>query len=308
MPSTDVFLAQDDAYREAVLPHAVRAVAVEAAHPDSWYRFVGLDGAVVGIDRFGLCARTAGDGGARHHGSGRGGGGQTCGTEEPRMTLRVLAMTDLDLAGKRVLIREDLNVPVKQGKVTSDARIVAAVPTLRAALAKGAAVLVVSHLGRPTEGESAATEPESSLAPVAARLGQLLGRPVPLASEWIGGVDIAPGEIKLLENVRWLKGEGKDDDGLARRMAALCDVFVMDAFGTAHRAQVSTHGIARHAKVACAGRSRRSSKRSVARSKPRRTVDCRRRWIEGIDEARVLNASLKSPTRSWSAAASPIRF
>jgi len=169
------------------------------------------------------------------------------------MTLRVLAMVDLDLAGKRVLIREDLNVPVKDGKVTSDARIVAALPTLRAALGMGAAVMVVSHLGRPTEGASAATEPDSSLAPVARHLGDLLGRPVPLVDDWIDGVDIAPGEIKLLENVRWLKGEGKDDDALARRMAALCDVYVMDAFGTAHRAQVSTHGIARHAKVACAG-------------------------------------------------------
>jgi len=169
------------------------------------------------------------------------------------MSARVIAMTDLDLRGKRVLIREDLNVPVKDGRVTSDARLVAAVPTLKAALAGGAAVLVVSHLGRPTEGKNAASEPDSSLAPVARRLSELLGRNVPLVSDWIGGVAIAPGEIKLLENVRWLPGEGKDDDGLAKRMAALCDVYVMDAFGTAHRAQVSTHGIARHAKVACAG-------------------------------------------------------
>jgi len=169
------------------------------------------------------------------------------------MSLRVLSMANLTLTGKRVLIREDFNVPVKNGKVTSDARIVAALPTLRLALERGAAVLVVSHLGRPTEGASAATEPDSSLAPVAKRLSELLGRPVPLVADWIGGVAVAPGEIKLLENVRWLAGEGKDEDGLARRMAALCDIYVMDAFGTAHRAQVSTHGIARHAKVACAG-------------------------------------------------------
>ncbi|NJN51977.1 MAG: phosphoglycerate kinase [Gammaproteobacteria bacterium] len=169
------------------------------------------------------------------------------------MKARVLRMADLPLRGKRVLIREDLNVPVKNGHVTSDARIVAAVPTLKAALAAGAAVLVVSHLGRPTEGENAKTEPDSSMAPVAAHLSKLLGRDVPLVADWIDGVEIAPGEIKLMENVRWLAGEGKDDDALAKRMAKLCDVYVMDAFGTAHRAQVSTHGIARHAKVACAG-------------------------------------------------------
>lgn len=167
--------------------------------------------------------------------------------------MTVLAMADLPLAGKRVLIREDLNVPVKNGVVTSDARIVAALPTLERALKAGAAVMVVSHLGRPTEGESAKTEPQHSLAPVAARLGQLLHRDVPLVSDWIDGVAIAPGEIKLLENVRWITGEGADDDALARRMAKLCDVFVMDAFGTAHRAQVSTHGIAKYAPIACAG-------------------------------------------------------
>jgi phosphoglycerate kinase len=167
--------------------------------------------------------------------------------------MTVLAMADLPLAGKRVLIREDLNVPVKNGVVTSDARIVAALPTLERALKAGAAVMVVSHLGRPTEGESAATEPQHSLAPVAKRLAQLLRRDVPLVADWIDGVAIAPGEIKLLENVRWIPGEGADDDALARRMAKLCDVFVMDAFGTAHRAQVSTHGIAKYAPVACAG-------------------------------------------------------
>jgi phosphoglycerate kinase len=167
------------------------------------------------------------------------------------MTMR--AMTDVNLAGKRVLIREDLNVPIKNGAVSSDARIIAALPTLRRALDAGAAVMVVSHLGRPTEGANAAQEPDSSLAPVAKHLAKLLQRDVPLVSDWIGGVTIAPGEIKLLENVRWLKGEGKNDDGLARRMAALCDIYVMDAFGTAHRAQVSTHGIAKYAPVACAG-------------------------------------------------------
>ena len=167
--------------------------------------------------------------------------------------MSVLAMTDVPLAGKRVLIREDLNVPVKNGVVTSDARIVAAVPSLERALAAGAAVLVVSHLGRPTEGKDATSEPDSSLAPVARRLTELLKRDVPLVANWIDGVAVQPGEIKLLENVRWLKGEGKDDDALAQKMAKLCDVFVMDAFGTAHRAQVSTHGIAKYAKVACAG-------------------------------------------------------
>jgi len=167
--------------------------------------------------------------------------------------MTMLAMTDLNLAGKRVLIREDLNVPIKDGAVTSDARIVAALPTLRRALAAGAAVMVVSHLGRPTEGANAAQEPDASLAPVAAHLTKLLGRDVPLVADWIDGVNIEPGQINLLENVRWLKGEGKNDDGLAKRMAALCDIYVMDAFGTAHRAQVSTHGIAKYAPVACAG-------------------------------------------------------
>ena len=167
--------------------------------------------------------------------------------------MNVLEMVDLPLAGKRVLIREDLNVPVKDGVVTSDARIVAALPTLEHALQTGAAVMVVSHLGRPTEGADANSEPQFSLAPVAARLTQLLGRKVALVSDWINRVSIVPGEIQLLENVRWIPGEGADDDALARRMAKLCDVFVMDAFGTAHRAQVSTHGIAKYAPIACAG-------------------------------------------------------
>jgi phosphoglycerate kinase len=160
-------------------------------------------------------------------------------------------MTALDLAGKRVLIREDLNVPVKNGKVTSDARMEAALPTLRAALDAGAAVIVMSHLGRPKEGEFAS---EFSLAPVATRLGELLGRQVPLVADWqANGVAVRPGELVLLENVRFLQGEERDADELARQLAALCDVFVMDAFATAHRAQASTHGVMRFAPVACAG-------------------------------------------------------
>jgi phosphoglycerate kinase len=164
--------------------------------------------------------------------------------------MTVLRMTDLDLGGKRVLIREDLNVPVEEGVISSDARIRAALPTLRAATAAGARVIVLSHLGRPKEGEFSAAD---SLAPVAARLGELLGHPVRLQRDWLDGVDCAPGEVVLCENVRFNKGEKKDDEALARRMAALCDVFVMDAFGTAHRAEASTHGVARFAPVACAG-------------------------------------------------------
>ncbi len=164
--------------------------------------------------------------------------------------MAIVYMTDLELAGQRVLIREDLNVPVDGGTVTSDARIVAALPTIRGALEAGAAVMLMSHLGRPTEGEPAA---EFSLAPVAERLGSLLGRDVPLIRDWIDGVDVEPGSVVLLENVRFLKGEKANDETLAKKMAALCDVFVMDAFGTAHRAQASTHGVAEHAQVACAG-------------------------------------------------------
>jgi phosphoglycerate kinase len=166
------------------------------------------------------------------------------------MALRVKRMTDQALEGKRVLIREDLNVPVKDGRVTSTARLDAALPTLRAALDAGARVMVMSHLGRPKEGKP---DPKSSLAPVAAKLGELLGRKVPLAASWLDGVEVAPGELVLCENVRFNVGEEADDDGLAKRMAALCDVFVMDAFGTAHRAQASTNGVARHAPIACAG-------------------------------------------------------
>jgi len=164
--------------------------------------------------------------------------------------MSIIRMQDLDLAGKRVLIREDLNVPVANGRVTSDARIRAALPTLQQALAAGAAVMVMSHLGRPKEGQPAE---EFSLAPVAAALSQALGREVPLVRDWIDGVTVAPGDIVLLENVRFLQGEKASDEGLSKRMAALCDVFVMDAFGTAHRAQASTYGVAKHAPVACAG-------------------------------------------------------
>ena len=162
----------------------------------------------------------------------------------------ILRMTDLDLAGRRVLIREDLNVPVKDGVVTSEQRILAALPTLRLALEKGAAVMVTSHLGRPKEGVWSA---EDSLAPVAARLSDLLGRDVPLKRDWVDGVDVKPGEIVLLENCRMNVGEGKDDEALSKKYAALCDVYVMDAFGTAHRAQASTHGAIRFAGIACGG-------------------------------------------------------
>ena len=164
--------------------------------------------------------------------------------------MRVRRMADQALAGKRVMIREDLNVPVEGGVVTSDARIRAALPTIRAAVEQGARVILLSHLGRPKEGEFSA---ENSLAPVATRLGELLGQPVRLQRDWLDGVECAPGEVVLCENVRFNKGEKKDDETLARRMAALCDVFVMDAFGTAHRAEASTHGVARFAPIACAG-------------------------------------------------------
>ena len=166
------------------------------------------------------------------------------------VSTRIVRMQDVALAGQRVLIREDLNVPVKDGVVSSDARIRAALPTIRLALEAGARVMVMSHLGRPDEGKPAA---EFSLAPVAARLSELLGRKVPLVTDWLDGVSVAPGEAVLLENVRFNVGEKKDAEPLARKMAALCDVFVMDAFGTAHRAEASTHGVVRFAPVACAG-------------------------------------------------------
>ena len=164
--------------------------------------------------------------------------------------MSILRMTDLDLAGKRVLIRQDLNVPIDDGRITSEQRITASLPTLKLALQKGAAVMVTSHLGRPKEGVW--TEADS-LAPVAKRLSELLGIDVPLVKDWVDGVDVAPGQVVLLENCRMNAGEGKDDEALSRKYAALCDVFVMDAFGTAHRAQASTHGVIRFAKQAAGG-------------------------------------------------------
>lgn len=164
--------------------------------------------------------------------------------------MAIARMSDLDLKGKRVLIRQDLNVPIENGRVTSEQRIVASLPTLRLALEKGAAVMVTSHLGRPTEGQWSEAD---SLAPVAARLSELLGQDVELVRDWTDGVAIEPGQIKLLENCRMNVGEGKDDETLSKKYAALADVFVMDAFGTAHRAQASTHGVIRQAKVAAGG-------------------------------------------------------
>ncbi len=164
--------------------------------------------------------------------------------------MSILRMTDLDLAGKRVLVRQDLNVPVADGRVTSDQRITASIPTLTLALEKGAAVMVTSHLGRPKEG---AWSEADSLAPVAARLSELLGFEVPLVRDYLDGVDVQPGQLVLLENCRMNVGEKADDEALSRRYAALCDVFVMDAFGTAHRAQASTHGAIRFAKQAAGG-------------------------------------------------------
>ena len=165
--------------------------------------------------------------------------------------MSVIKMTDLDLKGKRVLIRSDLNVPVKDGKVTSDARITASMSTINAAIAAGARVMVTSHLGRPTEGEYSE---ENSLKPVADCIADKLGRSVRLIRDWTdGGFDVAEGELVLLENCRFNKGEKKSTDELAKKYAALCDVFVMDAFGTAHRAEASTHGVAKFAPVAAAG-------------------------------------------------------
>jgi phosphoglycerate kinase len=159
-------------------------------------------------------------------------------------------MTDLDLQGKRVLIREDLNVPVKNGQITSDARLRAALPTIQQALKQGAAVIVCSHLGRPVEGEP---KPEQSLAPIAAYLSDALGQAVALKTDYLNGVDVQAGQVVLLENVRFNKGEKKNNPELSQQYAALCDVFVMDAFGTAHRAEASTEGVARYAKIAAAG-------------------------------------------------------
>jgi len=164
--------------------------------------------------------------------------------------MAVLKMTDLDLAGKRVLIREDLNVPVKNGKVTSDIRIRASLPTIEHALKAGARVMAMSHLGRPEEG---VYDEQYSMAPVAAHMSTLLGREVRVAKDWLDGVEVEPGELVLCENVRFNKGEKKNNEDLAKKMASLCDIYVMDAFGTAHRAQASTHGVAKYAPVACAG-------------------------------------------------------
>jgi phosphoglycerate kinase len=166
------------------------------------------------------------------------------------MAVAVDLMTGLELAGKRVLIREDLNVPIKDAAVSSDARIRAALPTIEAALVAGAHVIVMSHLGRPTEGQF---EEQYSMRPVADHLAQLLGKPVELVADWQSGVELPAGGIVLLENVRFNPGEKANDDELARAYAALCDIFVMDAFGTAHRAQASTHGVAKFAPRACAG-------------------------------------------------------
>ena len=159
-------------------------------------------------------------------------------------------MSEVDLRGKRVFIRCDLNVPLEDGRISDDTRIRASVPGIEHALKQGAAVMVTSHLGRPTEGE---LKPEDSLAPVAKRLGELLKKDVPLVRDWVDGVNAKPGQVVMLENCRVNKGEKKDDEALARKIAALCDVYVNDAFGTAHRAEATTHGVARFAKVACAG-------------------------------------------------------
>jgi phosphoglycerate kinase len=164
--------------------------------------------------------------------------------------MKILKMSNQDLSGKRVLIREDLNVPISDGVVTSDARIRAALPTIQAAMNAHARVMLMSHLGRPEEGVYAAA---FSLAPVAKRLTVLLGVPVALKRDWLNGVSVAPGEVVLLENVRFNRGEKKNDDDLAKKMALLCDIYVMDAFGTAHRAEASTHGVAKYAPIACAG-------------------------------------------------------
>ncbi|MDC0517317.1 phosphoglycerate kinase [Porticoccaceae bacterium] len=164
--------------------------------------------------------------------------------------MTVKLMTKLDLASKRVLIREDLNVPIKEGQVTSDARIQAALPTIQQAIQAGAKVILMSHLGRPTEGEY---NPDFSMEPVAKHLSGLLGQPVRLEQSWTNGIEMNDGEIVILENVRFNPGEKKNDDTLAKAYAKLCDIFVMDAFGTAHRAQASTHGVSQYAPVACAG-------------------------------------------------------
>lgn len=164
--------------------------------------------------------------------------------------MAIIKMSDLDLSNKKVLIREDLNVPVKDGVVTSDARIRAALPTIQQALSAGAKVIVMSHLGRPTEG---VYDEQYSMQPVADHLTKLLGQEVPLVKDWLDGVEVAAGQLVLVENVRFNIGEGKDNEALSKKMASLCDIYVMDAFGTAHRAQASTHGVGKFAPIACAG-------------------------------------------------------
>jgi phosphoglycerate kinase len=166
------------------------------------------------------------------------------------MIMPIQKMTDLDLNGKRILIRQDLNVPVKDGIISSDIRIQASLPAIELALKAGAAVILMSHLGRPTEG---GFDPETSLQPVATRLSELLNKPVRLEKDWIDGVQIDAGEVVLCENVRFNVGEKANSPELGKKMAALCDIFVMDAFGTAHRAQASTHSVIEHAKIACSG-------------------------------------------------------
>jgi len=164
--------------------------------------------------------------------------------------MAIINLTDLDLNGKRVLIRQDLNVPIKDGVVTSDKRIKASLPTIEMAIKQGAKVMLMSHLGRPTEGEPS---DEFTLQPVANRLTELLGKEVRLEKNWLDGVNLNDGDVVLCENVRFNKGEKSNDDDLSKRMASICDIFAMDAFGTAHRAQASTHGVAKYAPIACSG-------------------------------------------------------
>jgi len=191
--------------------------------------------------------------------------------------MKIIKMSNLDMSGKRVLIREDLNVPIKDGVVTSDARIRAAIPTIQAALAAKAHVLVMSHLGRPEEGKFSE---DFSLAPVAKRLTQLLGVPVALKRDWLDGVTVGPGEVVLLENVRFNKGEKSDSDELAKKMAALCDIYVMDAFGTAHRAEASTHGVAKYARWRVPVRSWSASCRRWKQPWKSRRGRCWRSWAD----------------------------
>jgi phosphoglycerate kinase len=199
--------------------------------------------------------------------------------------MKVLRMADVPLAGKRVFIRADLNVPQDDhGAITDDTRIRASVAGIRAGLERGAAVMVTSHLGRPTEG---AFSQADSLAPVAARLAELIGRDVPLARDWADGVDVKPGDVVMLENCRFNKGEKKNDEALAKKYAALCDVYVNDAFGTAHRAEASTHGVARFARVACAGPLLAAEIEALGRGarQPRAAAGGDRRRLEGFHQA-----------------------